>query len=261
MKRTSKVNPTWILVPFFVLLFIYARWIEPIWIEVTRHPIKANVDSRIKIAQLSDLHIRELGHRENKILSLLEAEAADAVVITGDAIAENGNYLALKQFLARIRAPRGIWMVNGNWEHWRPSEGFEIRDLPGVRFLNNSGQKLTTNLWIVGADDELAGQPDLSVALSQAPSHAFKIGLFHSPAFFEQITTEFDLSLAGHTHGGQVRLPFLPPLWLPEGSGPYIAGWYKKDAVKMYVSRGLGNSILDVRFFSRPELAIFEIGP
>ena len=120
--------------------------------------------------------------------------------------------------------------------------------------------KLTEKVWIVGLDDEFAGNPDLAATID-VPNSAFKIGLFHSPSFFEKAFKHFELALAGHTHGGQIRIPFLPPVWLPEGSGNFVAGWYKRGRSQMYVSRGLGNSILEVRFFCRPEVALIKIEP
>ena len=249
----------WLFLPF--VLFAYAHWVEPMWVEITRHSIKADLKKSLRIAHLSDLHIRSMGRREDKILSILEREKPDAILVSGDSVEENANYQAVGDFLGKMRAPLGVWLVRGNWEHWRASEEeIEVYRAAGVRFLNNSAEKLTENIWVVGVDDEFSGSPDLEKALRDVPKDAFTIGLFHSPAFFEQSSRHFKLALTGHTHGGQVRLPFFPPLWLPEGSGRFLAGWYGKDDARMYVSRGLGNSILDIRFLCRPELPIIEVG-
>lgn len=85
------------------------------------------------------------------------------------------------------------------------------------------------------------------------------IGLFHSPASFDSVAGSWPLALAGHTHGGQIRLPFVKPLWLPEGSGSYVAGWYEGKGSKLYVSRGVGTAMLPLRFLCRPELALITI--
>jgi len=69
------------------------------------------------------------------------------------------------------------------------------------------------------------------------------------------------LALAGHTHGGQVRLPFWGPLWLPGGIGPYVQGWFSATGSRIYVSRRLGTTLLPVRFACRPELAIISLQP
>lgn len=246
---------------FLLVLFSYAYWLEPVWIEVTHHILPADIKNKLRIAHLTDLHIRSLGYREEKIRIILEKEAPDVILVSGDSISENANYREAGNFLRTLQAPLGVWLVNGNWEHWRPSrEESEAFNASGIRLLNNSAEKLTDGVWLVGIDDELAGNPDLKKAFRNVPDNAFKIGLFHSPTFFDRSYSHFNIALAGHTHGGQIRLPFLPPLWLPEGSGRFVAGWYPKGNSKMYVSRGLGNSIFDVRFLCRPELPIIELG-
>jgi len=242
------------------MLFIYAHWIEPNWIDVSHHRVKIKHSKSLRLAHLSDLHIRSLGFREARILSILEKEKPDAILITGDSVAENANYLAVSIFLKQMHAPLGVWLVKGNWEHWRSNDNDEyLLESVGVELLNNSAKKLQDNIWLVGLDDETAGQPNLTQALRDVPAGALTLGMFHSPAFFDQVDQRFDLILAGHTHGGQVRLPFFPPFWLPEGSGRFVEGWYGNQVLRMFVSRGLGNSILDIRLFCRPELAIIDL--
>ena len=259
MKNLIFKNPIWsALAIAFTIVVLYARLVEPIWIEVTRHSIRAEIKKPLLIAHISDLHIRSIGHRESKILQILETEKPDVVLVTGDSVTDNGNYHSVNDFLGKIRAPLGVWTVDGNWEHWRPSKDVGITQSPNIRHLKNAAAKLTEKVWIVGLDDEFAGNPDLAATID-VPNSAFKIGLFHSPSFFEKAFKHFELALAGHTHGGQIRIPFLPPVWLPEGSGNFVAGWYKRGRSQMYVSRGLGNSILEVRFFCRPEVALIKL--
>jgi uncharacterized protein len=257
----KKISYHFLWIPLFLGLFSYAHWVEPRWIEVSYHRFREEKKKSIRIAHVSDLHIRSIGGREANLLAILEREKPDAILISGDSVDENANYRAVGDFLREMRAPLGIWLVKGNWEHWRPNEKEkELYFAAGVRFLDNSAEKLAEDVWVVGVDDESAGSPDLKKAFKGVPKDALTIGLFHSPAFFDHSSQYFNLALAGHTHGGQVRLPFLPPFWQPEGSGGYVAGWYKVGDSKMYVSRGLGTSILDIRFFCRPELPIVEIG-
>lgn len=93
------------------------------------------------------------------------------------------------------------------------------------------------------------------------PADAFRLAVFHSPATFDDIAGKIPVALAGHTHGGQVRIPLLPPIWLPYGSGDYVDGWYEKNGSRMYVTRGVGVSILPVRFLCRPEVAFITLTP
>ncbi len=245
-------------------LAIYAHWIEPIWIEVTHHTLKAKIKTPLKIAHLTDLHISEYGYRERNLLKLLRNEVPDVILISGDSISQDGNYIIVSKFLRELSAPLGVWLVRGNWEHWHPNENeLKIYTEVGIHFLNNANAQIRRDISIIGLDDSTAGNPDMNAAFTSVPDSNFKIGVFHSPAYFSRHASAFDLVLAGHTHGGQVRIPFLPPLWVPQGSGPYIEGWYsgKGTDSKMYVSRGIGNSILELRFLCRPELPIIILEP
>jgi predicted MPP superfamily phosphohydrolase len=84
--------------------------------------------------------------------------------------------------------------------------------------------------------------------------------LFFIPhIFFEKIAHETHLAFAGHTHGGQFRIPLIGSIWLPPGSGKYDQGWWSMNKAKMYVSRGIGTSVLPIRFNCSPELAFIDI--
>jgi predicted MPP superfamily phosphohydrolase len=120
---------------------------------------------------------------------------------------------------------------------------------------------LRRDVWLVGLDEVTRGKPDLPEALTGVPAAVYRIGLVHAPSYFDRVAGYADLVLAGHCHGGQIRLPGLPPLYLPAGCGKYVEGWYEKNGSRLYVTRGLGNTILDMRLFSRPEIAIFDLQP
>ena len=109
-------------------------------------------------------------------------------------------------------------------------------------------------VYIVGLDDALAGAPNPRHALLGIPAGVFRIALFHSPIAFDELAPSINLAFAGHTHGGQVRLPFFGPLLVAAGLGALRRGWYEQGGARMHVSRGLGESVLLVRFWCRPEL-------
>jgi len=253
---------------------LYALAVEPYWIEVTRHRVVGRVFSPVTIAHLSDLHTGGLGRRERKLLDLLAAERPDIVVVTGDLVEDAGFvapgdgwideavYAGPGEVLSRIRAPLGVWVSRGNWENWRrhPDEGSFYR-AAGATLLVDEGRAPRRDLWVMGLDDPWTGQPDADAALDGAPEHAFRLAAFHAPVLLEAVAGRVDLALAGHTHGGQVRPPLVPPFWLPHGSGGYVAGWYQQAGTRMYVSRGIGTSTLPVRFRCRPELAVVTVTP
>ncbi|HSY58457.1 MAG TPA: metallophosphoesterase [Terriglobales bacterium] len=240
----------------------YGVLVEPYRIEVTHFDIQGAVASPLKIAHLSDLHTRGIGRREQRLLAVLDSEKPDVILITGDTVARKNRYDGPKELYTRLHAPLGVWVVRGNWENDSPlhHERAFYQDA-GVHFLLNENAELRPDVWLIGLDDPYTGVAKLDVAMAGAPSDAYKIALFHSPAFFDRIAGHVNLCLAGHTHGGQVRLPFMNPLWLPRGSGRFLAGWYQENGSEMYVNRGLGWSLLPVRFLARPEITFITIHP
>ena len=247
-------------------LGIDAVFIEPYRIQVTAYTIHTGpggVQTPLKIAQLSDLHTRGLGRRERDMLAILEAEKPEVIVITGDSLANPfGSYAACMQVYKQLHAPLGVWFVHGNWEDIRPlrHERQFYREA-GVNLLVNQNHELRPGVWLIGLDDASSGRPDLNPALKGVPEDAYKIAIFHAPAFFDRIAGKVNLCLAGHTHGGQVRLPFIRPFWLPDGSGRFLEGWYDEKGTRIYVSRGLGMSNLPIRFRCRPEIDFVTLEP
>lgn len=107
----------------------------------------------------------------------------------------------------------------------------------------------------------MSGFANIGAAQQGAPDGALRIVLFHSPAYFDSASEKIDLAFAGHTHGGQIRLPWIGALWTPPGSGRFVQGWYSAGSARMLVSRGVGTSILPVRFLCAPEVARIDIRP
>jgi len=243
------------------VLVLYAFFVEPYSLELTRHGLAADVAQPIKIAHLSDLHSRGFGTRERQVLALLDQATPDLIVVTGD-IVDTGSLEPTRELFARMRAPLGIWVVRGNAERARPdgNDGAFWKSVH-ARLLDNEGVPVRDDIWLVGLDDPLTGHPDLNLALKGAPAASFKVALFHSPDHFTDVAGLFNLGLAGHTHGGQVRLPGVSSLWLVQPNSPYIAGWYTKNHSQLYVSRGIGTTVVPARFLSRPEIALIEIRP
>jgi uncharacterized protein len=245
----------------------YAVAIEPYWIELRRQTIALPVDTPLRIVHLSDLHTRGLGRRERAMIALVEAQRPDLIVITGDTVAGGprnsvgpDERAAVRRVLAALHAPLGVFAVLGNWEHWRGvRDAGALFEGTGVRLLVDDAAPLRPGLWIVGLEDACVGAPDVDAAFRQVPRDAVAIALLHSPGPFPDVAARAPLALAGHSHGGQVRLPFLPALWLPPGTDGYVEGWYTSGASRLYVSRGLGTSILPLRFFCRPEVAVIDV--
>jgi predicted MPP superfamily phosphohydrolase len=242
-------------------LLLYAFLVEPYWIEVTHHSIGGQVTQPLRIAHLSDLHSRGFGLRERQVVTLVARAGADLIVVTGDVV--DGDSLEPARELFRgLRAPLGVWVVHGDSDAGAPANDQRaFYGSVGAHFLDNEGAAVRDDLFIVGLADAASARSDPGTALGAAPAASFKLALFHAPDEFTQVAGLFHLGLAGHSHGGQVRMPGFAALWRPVGGRRYIQGWYTANRSNLYVSRGLGTALVPARFFCRPEIALIEIRP
>ena len=246
----------------------YGVIIEPRWVVVT--PLQKQVGLKgatFKIAQLSDLHLSGMGATEEAALRHLKALQPDLILLTGDVIGDRHALPALEDFLKSL--PDAIKVaILGNWEHW---SGVDLQQLSAlykrhqVRLLVNECMPLVVNgvnLSLAGLDDYTAGQPDLVRTLQQCTQGAPIIMAQHSPGMFDEAPSpelgQIAYSLAGHTHGGQVAVG-KHALFTPRGSGWYVAGSYPTAWGDLYVSRGIGTSMIPLRIGARPEMVLLEL--
>ncbi len=251
-----------------ITALIYSLLIEPQWIEVTRHSKDIGLGvSEITIAQVSDLHTSSLGRAEKNTLTALREVRPDVIVITGDAIDDRGSLLALDSFLKQL--PTAVKVATlGNWEYWAEVDLQELRDVyrkNGVTLLVNDCMTVSAKgavINVIGLDDYTAGRPDLSLAMGRCQTGHKTVVVTHSPGLFDNTPTipiePLSLILAGHTHGGQLAVGKYA-LYTPRGSGSFVAGWYQTSWGDLYVSRGVGTSVLPMRLGARPEMALFVL--
>lgn len=260
-------------------LAVYAVWIEPLWIEVKMHrlgeprPTVADTSGatrpRLRIAQLSDLHLQSIGRRETRVAEQIAHLQPDLIVLSGDVIDRADALPVLDAFLHSLQG-RPTIAVLGNWEHWSEIDLAQLQSTyarhPHATLLVNASQLYRLGggqVQVHGLDDHTAGQPQLPQLERDIPQGRIEVLVQHSPAWFDEAaaqrtTARYDLCLAGHTHGGQITL-FGLPLWTPSGSGAYVGGPYPSPLCKMlYVSKGIGTSVLPARLGARPEIAVFD---
>jgi len=244
-------------------------WYEPQALKVERsQPPISLPGGPIRMVQVSDLHLSTFDAYFDKVTRQVAELQPDLIVLTGDYLEEERNIRGVLKFLKALQAPHGIYAVQGNWEYWSRLEGENLRRHfagVGVKLLINERADLEINgraLSIYGLD--YPSSTDYLTRLQENVDPArYNILLSHVPAFaHERLDRHIHLVLCGHTHGGQVRLPFLPPFYLPRYSGRFVAGYYRvtQHQIPLYVSRGVGTSVLPLRFMCRPEIGVFDLG-
>lgn len=230
----------------------------------------AGLAEPLRVAQLSDLHfgpyVREGALRRWVDATL--AERPELIVITGDFVdlQATGNLTALARQLSRLRAPLGVYGVWGNHDYAnfgraRLAELGRLLSGAGVRVLTNAGVLLREDLYLAGVDDFGRGCPRLEPALAARPPGAACLLLSHNPDILPQVPQGVGLTLCGHTHGGQVKLPFVGPLVTSSAYGRRFAEGWITEPVSAFVSRGLGFSMLPVRWNCQAEVVVIDLLP
>ncbi|MGB9665846.1 MAG: metallophosphoesterase [Candidatus Cryosericum sp.] len=228
----------------------------------------------LKVAQLSDLHIHSVSRAYRMAVDVIRKEQPNLVVITGDLVDRAEETSACIAFLSQLRAATRapVIVVPGNWDHrafpTKQSIAAWHRRLQaetGIRVLANQNVVLHRHggqIWLVGTDDPYFGHADLDASFKGVPDSAFALVLTHAPEAFEELAQRpaARVVLVGHTHGGQVRLPFIGALRVPSRYGTRFAqGLYKLGDTFFYVNAGMGTSHLPVRFLCRPELTFITL--
>ena len=251
----------------------YATRIEPNWIDIAEIQITLpNLPppfSGYRIAQISDIHLGGWMNEErfSRVVDLLNIQNPDSVVITGDFVSIDPSLVqkALKNQLPRIKNNDGVFTVLGNHDHWTSAHSLrKILHGCDVIELNNDVYSLSRSnnqIHICGLDDYCEKQHDLDKLLNKLPQTGCAILLVHEPdyAVISSRTKRFDLQLSGHSHGGQLNIPFLGPPVLPKHSNLYPSGLYEVNGMLLYTNRGVGMIKPYVRFNCRPEISIFTL--
>jgi predicted MPP superfamily phosphohydrolase len=247
--------------------------VEPTAIEVTRHdlviPGLAPRLAGLRIACVTDVHLHGRVHAAARAtLGLLAHERPEIVVLIGDIYNHSDDLARLIRWAGDARGTLATFATFGNWEHMAAIDRASAERYygqVGVEFLYNSSGRVrvgSAQLTVVGIDDPVAGEPDVAAAVRGLGAADPAIWVLHAPGFVDEVPHGRFPSpaaiLAGHTHGGQIRLPFYTP-YTPTGSGRFVAGWYRDTLAPLYVSRGIGTVGVPARFSCPPELPIFTV--
>jgi predicted MPP superfamily phosphohydrolase len=259
----------------FLAAGLRAFWWEPADLVVTEERITLPwaAHGSVRIVILTDLHVGSPFNGPTKLHDVVErtnAARADVICILGDLVIQGvigGRFVPPEQIaseLRALRAPAGVFAVLGNHDGWL-DHGRVKRTLEqnGIRVIEESAIRIETSagpLWIAGISDLWTGVHDVRAALDAVTDTAPLILLTHNPDVFPDVPARVALTLAGHTHGGQVRLPLVGRPVVPSQFGQrYAAGHVIEDGRHLFVATGVGTSILPVRFRVPPAVTVLTI--
>ena len=233
---------------------------EVYWFRHSTHNLSLQDWPVMHIVHLTDIHLRNEGPFLDRVIVEVTGLQPDLIVLTGDLITKGWTHRAIERFLMSLGEVPKLAIV-GNWEHWVGGNLHDWKQLLykyGVQLLVEEVITIRikqVDIQVIGTDDHLAGQSNPNALLSKLNSGP-TLCLTHSPAHFTAMAhPPVDLVLAGHAHGGQVRIPKLGALWVPKGTDEYIAGWYNHNNTHLFVSRGMGWSVAPLRGHCPPEIA------
>lgn len=278
LRRKKKV----VLAVIFILLLTFLVWV--IWanfaLETNEYTIKSEKIGDgfdgFRIAHLSDLHNTEIGKENGKLLKMLSDANPDIIVITGDLIdSRRTNISVALNFTKEAVKIAPCYFVSGNHESRISEYDYLESELKkqGVVVLDNKTaeiEKAGEKIALIGVRDpsfDFKGDfcdvdNFLKSSIEPLQTETFTVVLSHRPELFDvYVKNGADLSLCGHIHGGQIRLPFIGGLLSPDPSlfPEYDAGLFTENNTNMIVSRGIGNSAIPLRFNNRPEIIVVTL--
>jgi uncharacterized protein len=253
-----------------ILCIAYGYFIEPYWPSITHLQITSSKllknSQPIRIIHISDLHSDPKPRLEERLPALIANEKPDIIVFTGDSINSPEGLPIFKQCLSKLAAIAPTFVVRGNWDSWY-WYNIKLFDGTGANELNGNALNITikgNSVWIAGV--AVDNERMMKQSLSSISEGAFTVFLYHYPDLINEVAEQkVDLFCAGHTHGGQIALPFYGALITFSKFGKqYEAGLYKVKDTWLYVNRGIGmegGSVPRVRFNARPEITVIDVSP
>jgi uncharacterized protein len=254
ISRRRFILSALLLTPFAVVAD--ARWIEPQWVRIRRLRLTHDKPAH-RFVHFTDLHHKGDRAHTQSVVDMINSLSPDFVCFTGD-IMEEGNFLSeALEILSGVQSP--MYGVPGNHDYWSRAPFNDI-----IKCFAATG-----GAWLVDQHQVIAGGKINLIGMARlGPAHPLpspdpqrkNILLVHYPAWVKRLAGQkFDLILAGHSHGGQVRIPFYGPIMVPYAVDEYDLGLFQTEAGPLYVNPGIGWFPVPIRFNCRPEITVIEI--
>lgn len=283
IQLANKLRPSRVKISLLALLCVLASlalWafvIEPS--RLVLRETRITLPSRpaglkgLRIAVISDLHAGSPYITIEKIHQIVEttnAAGPDLILLPGDFVIQGvkgGSFMepeVMASALKGLRARFGVFATLGNHDWWYngPRVKRALENV-GITTLENDAAMVERDgaaIWIAGIGDKWEGKPDADLALARVNDSAPIVALTHNPDIFPSIPARVALTIAGHTHGGQVSLPIIGRPIVPSDYGQrYAAGHIVEGSKHLFVTTGVGTSILPVRFRVPPEISLLTI--
>ena len=261
---------------FMLVIIGYSAFIEPNLLIVKDYHLSFNKiqGDSIRVVQFTDTHLGDFFSLKQlqQVVDKINKQDADLVFFTGDLIDNAENYEEdlndVATLLSQINAKYGKYAVPGNRDYGGGAERFyeDLMAQGGFTTLVNDQHKIDikgTTVHIMGADDALIGYYEVESTVVGIQESNLNLLLIHEPDLIEDFSKyPIDLALAGHSHGGQVYIPFYGPLLKTTLAETYVRGFYDPEMdfeTILYVNTGLGNTKVPFRLFNVPYIAVFEL--
>ncbi|MCC6820006.1 MAG: metallophosphoesterase [Verrucomicrobiota bacterium] len=238
------------------MLYADARWIEPSWLKVRRLRLAKEKPSH-RLIHFTDLHHKGDRAYGEAMVKTINSLSPDFVCFTGDLIEDGAHLAEALEILSEIKSP--LYGVPGNHDYWSkvPFDGITkiFAATGGGWLLDQQVRTQDGKVNIIGASCLSATQPPMP-----AVPGVKNIFLMHYPAWVKKLGHHrYDVLLAGHSHGGQVRIPFYGPVVVPFGVDEFDLGLFQTPCGPLYVGSGIGWFLWPMRFRCRPEITVIEI--
>lgn len=272
----KRIRITLAAIPLLIACFFFwGLLIEPNRLVVYREVITiANWPKELhdlKIAVISDIHVGSWGVDDGKLRLIVERTnqlQPDMIVILGDYVTGTGTFRTRVEpevfapVLKELRAPLGVYSVLGNHDWW--GDGPRLRhalEANGIKVLEDEVFEVPVRgsaVWLAGLADLWTRPQRIDQTIAKIPVGVPIIALTHNPDIFPRVSQRVPLLLAGHTHAAQIMFPFIGPIVEPSRNG-YVRGHYYENNHHLFVTSGIGNSIIPLRFGAPPEIVLLTI--